>query len=248
MSALVVDIGNTRVKWARFANARLQRQHAAVHAGWRSQDFEKHLLRPARGIERILVASVAGAQLNRAFAAAARRVLGVTPKFVSTRRHLAGVSTAYAQPWRLGVDRFVAVIGAHHRVPRRAVCVIDIGTAMTIDLVDATGQHLGGSIIPGPQLMVESLLKSTSGIRHRSGGKIRSRSLFARDTRAAIEQGADFAVAAAVDHAVAEARQAFGAAPLVLLTGGAAEAIQPLIQSAHTLVPDLVLRGLVALL
>ena len=96
--------------------------------------------------------------------------------------------------------------------------------------------------------MVESLLKSTSGIRRRSGGKIRSHSLFAHDTRAAIEQGADYTVAAAVDQAVAEARHALRTAPLVLLTGGAAEAIQPLIQSAHTLVPDLVLRGLVALL
>jgi type III pantothenate kinase len=152
------------------------------------------------------------------------------------------------RPWRLGVDRFVAVIGAHHRAPHRAVCVIDIGTAMTIDLVDSAGEHLGGSIIPGPQLMVESLLKSTSGIRRRSGGKIRSHSLFARDTRAAIERGAHHAVAAAVDYAVAEARHAFGTAPLVLLTGGAAESVQPLIQSAHTLVPDLVLRGLVALL
>jgi type III pantothenate kinase len=248
VSALVVDIGNTRVKWARFANARLQRQHAAVHANWRSKDFERHLLGPARDVEQILVASVAGAGLNRHFTAAARRVLGVTPRFVATRRHLAGVTTAYERPWRLGVDRFVAVIGAHRRAPHRAVCVIDIGTAMTIDLVDARGEHLGGTIIPGPQLMVECLLKSTSGIRRRSGGKLRSHSLFARDTRAAIERGAAHAVAAAVDHAVAEARHAFGTAPLVLVTGGAAEAIQPLIQSAHTLVPDLVLRGLVALL
>ena len=248
MSALVVDIGNTRVKWARFANGRLQRQHAAAHATWRAKDFEKHLLGHAQDIERIVVASVAGAQLNRHLTAAARRVSGVTPKFVATRRHLAGVTTTYVRPWRLGVDRFVAVIAAHKRAPHRAVCVIDIGTAMTIDLVDSAGEHLGGSIIPGPQLMVESLLKSTSGIRRRSRGKIRSHSLFVRDTRAAIERGAHHAVAAAVDYAVAEARHAFGTAPLVLLTGGAAESVQPLIQSAHTLVPDLVLRGLVALL
>jgi type III pantothenate kinase len=248
LSALVIDVGNTRVKWARFANGRLQRQQAAAHAGWKARDFGRHVFGGARAVERILVASVAGADLNRNLTMAARRVVGATPKFVATQRHLAGVTTSYVQPWRLGVDRFVAIIGAHQRARHRAVCVVDIGTAMTIDLVDATGQHLGGAIIPGPQLMVDSLLKSTSGIRRRSGGKTRSHSLFARDTRAAIERGADYAVAAAVDCAVSEARHAFGAAPLVLLTGGAAEAIQPLIQSAHTLVPDLVLRGLVALL
>jgi type III pantothenate kinase len=248
LSALVIDVGNTRVKWARFANGRLQRQQAAAHAGWKAPDFARHVFGGARGAERVLVASVADAHLNRNLAAAARRVLGVAPKFVATRRYLAGVTTCYLQPWRLGVDRFVAVIGAHQRAPHRPVCVVDIGTAMTIDLVDATGQHLGGTIIAGPQLMVESLLRSTSGIRRRSGGKPRGHSLFARDTRAAIERGADYAVAAAVDCAVSEARHAFKSAPLVLLTGGAAEAIQPLIQSAHTLVPDLVLRGLVALL
>jgi type III pantothenate kinase len=249
MSALLIDVGNTRVKWARFANARLQKQRAAAHANWKSADFARQVFGAARAdVTRVLVASVAGAEVNRALTTAALKVLGVTPKFVATQRQLAGVTTMYLQPWRLGVDRFVAVIGAHQRAPHRAICVIDIGTAMTIDLVDATGRHLGGAIIPGPQLMVESLLKSTSGIRRRSGGKAHGAGLFARDTRAAIGRGAEYAVAAAVDCAIIESRRVFATAPLVLLTGGAAQEIQPLVRGAHTLVPDLVLRGLVALL
>lgn len=247
MSVLLVDIGNTRVKWARFANGRLQRQRAAPHSGWRAQDFEANLMGQARGIERVIVASVGGERLDRRLIAAARRVIGVAPQFVLTTRYLAGVTTAYAQPWRLGVDRFVAVIAAHHTAPRRAVCVIDVGTAMTIDLI-AHGRHCGGAIIPGPRLMVECLLRNTSGILHRSGGSPRGKSLFARDTRAAIEQGALYAVAAFVDRAVAEARRAVRTTPLVLLTGGAAPAIHPLIRTAHAVVPDLVLRGLAALI
>lgn len=248
MSVLLVDIGNTRVKWARFANGRLHKQCAAAHAGWQVQDFAEELMGRARGIERVIVASVGGAQLDRHLSAAARRVIGVAPQFVLTRRRLAGVTTAYAQPWRLGVDRFVAAIAAHHIASSRGVCVIDVGTAMTIDLIDAHGGHLGGAIVPGPRLMVESLLRNTSGILHRSGGKARGKSLFARDTRAGIEQGALYAAAGIVDRAVAEARRALGASPLVLLTGGAAPAIHPLIRSAHSQVPDLVLRGLVALI
>jgi type III pantothenate kinase len=248
MSVLVVDIGNTRVKWARFADGRLGKQRAAAHAHWGEADFVKQVLGRARGIERVMVASVGGARLDRLLVAATRRVSGVAPQFVATTRRLGGVTTAYAQPWRLGVDRFVAAIGAHRLAARRAVCVVDIGTAMTIDLIDVEGRHLGGAIIPGPHLMVDSLLKSTSGIVHRSQGRGGGRSFFARDTRAAIEQGARYAVASVVDRAVAEARRTLGASPLVLLTGGAAPAIHPLIRSAHSSVPDLVLRGLVALI
>jgi type III pantothenate kinase len=248
MSILLVDIGNTRIKWARFADERLHKQRAAAHEGWQERDFAQELLGGARGFERVIVASVGGARLERLFTRATRRAAGVTPQFVSTARNLGGVTTAYAQPWRLGVDRFVAAIGAHRLAPRRAVCVIDVGTAMTIDLIDARGRHVGGAIIPAPRLMVASLLRNTSGILQRSGGKGGGKSLFARDTRAAIEQGARYAVAGAVDRAVAEARRALGASPLVLLTGGAAPAIGPLIRSAHSSVPDLVLRGLVALI
>jgi len=101
LSVLLVDIGNTRVKWARFANGRLQKQRAAAHAGWRAQDFAEKLLARARGMERIIVASVGGERLDRRLSAAAHRVIGVAPQFVVTTRHLGGVTTAYAQPWRL---------------------------------------------------------------------------------------------------------------------------------------------------
>jgi type III pantothenate kinase len=248
MSVLLVDIGNTRIKWARFADGRLHKQRAAAHEGWQEEDFTTKILGRARGIERVIVASVAEARLERLLTRAARRAAGVTPQFVSTARRLGGVTTAYAKPWRLGVDRFVAAIGARRLAPRRAVCVIDVGTAMTIDLIDSRGRHFGGAIIPAPHLMVASLLKNTSGILQRSGGKGGGRSLFARDTRAAIEQGARYAAAGAVDRAIAEARRTLGASPLVLLTGGAAPAVGPLIRSAHSSVPDLVLRGLVALI
>jgi type III pantothenate kinase len=248
VSILLVDIGNTRVKWAQVVNGRLTRQRAAVHEGWRAEDFAQVVLARARGIERVIVASVAGAQVDRRLIAAARRASGVVPEFVVSARRLGGVTTAYAQPWRLGVDRFVAVIGARELAPRRAVCVVDVGTAVTIDLVDPRARHVGGAIIPGPRLMVESLLRNTSGILKRSGGRSSGRTLFARDTRAAMQLGARYAVAAVVDRAVQEARAALGVPPRLLLTGGAAPAIQPLVRSAHSNVPDLVLRGLAALI
>ncbi|MGH8285608.1 MAG: type III pantothenate kinase [Steroidobacteraceae bacterium] len=247
MSVLLVDIGNTRIKWARLVRGRLGRQRAAAHLEWSARDYRTTLFGKVTDVERILVASVAGARIDRRLAGAARRATGVTPVFVKSVRRAGGVTTRYRDPWRLGVDRFVAVIGAHAMSGGRAACVVDIGTAMTIDLVDGRGVHRGGTIVPGPALMVSSLLRDTSGIGRRARGARGGRALYARNTLAAIEQGALVAAGAMIDRAVADARRTLDAPPRVLVTGGAAPSVRPLVRSAHRLVPDLVLRGLAVL-
>ncbi|MBV8496859.1 MAG: type III pantothenate kinase, partial [Gammaproteobacteria bacterium] len=118
----------------------------------------------------------------------------------------------------------------------------------TVDLIEATGRHRGGMIVPSPALMVETLLSRTHGIRRRaSGGRASGAALFGRSTREAIEIGSRYAAAALIDRAVAEARPLVGRRPLVVLTGGAAPTVRPLLQSLHVGVPDLVLRGLAVL-
>ncbi len=244
---LLVDIGNTRVKWARLIRGKLARQRAAAHLGWTSKDFGRRVIGAPRGLNRIVVVSVAGKRTNALFSAGARERAGIKPEFFGSARSAGGVTTLYGEPWRLGADRLVAAIGAHRLARRRAVCVIAVGTALTLDLVDTRGRHRGGAIVPGPDLMKDSLLRETSGIRRRARGGTRKGGFFARSTRAAIEQGARFAAAAVIDRTVAEARSLLGRPPLVLLTGGGAPGLRPLIQSAHTLVPDLILRGLAVL-
>jgi type III pantothenate kinase len=253
MSILLVDIGNTRAKWAYLVSNRVGRQHAVAHEGWTGAHIASHVIgkrnAKAKQIERILVVSVAGKRIDRAFAREARRVLGVTTEFFTSKRHVAGVTTMYDEPWRLGADRLAGAIGAYHLASKgvakpRAVCVISAGTAMTMDLVDEQGCHRGGAIVPAPALMVDSLLTQTHGIRRRAQGGAAGRSFFARSTRAAIQQGAMYAAAAVADRAVTEARSALGRPPLVLLTGGAAPTFGKLLRSRHKQVPDLVLRGL----
>jgi type III pantothenate kinase len=145
------------------------------------------------------------------------------------------------------------VIGAHRLAGSRGACVINIGTTVTIDLIDGRGVHHGGAILPGPQLMVRSLLEGTAGIAERadetpmgqpSGRRSRSAGLFARRTKDAIHQGALYAVAAAVDRAVIEARGRLGTAPRVLLTGGGADQLERLICAPHVKVANLVLQGI----
>jgi type III pantothenate kinase len=245
MSQIVVDIGNTRIKWARVDGRRPGATHAATHARWDEADFTRRLF--GTGVRRALVASVAGAEVNRALARAARRA-GVSLKFVTVPRRAAGVTVGYVEPWRLGVDRFAAMVGAHYLFRGVPLCVAGVGTALTLDLLGARGRHWGGAIIPAPALMVSTLLEQTAGIRRRAQGGTRGGGgLFGRSTRDAIVQGARFAAAAAIDRAVDEAEVLLRARPLVVLTGGEAPLVRPLVHRHCVGVADLTLRGLAVL-
>ena len=247
MTVLLVDVGNTRIKWARLGATRVGTRRAAVHSGWQAADYARRVFGSARGLERAVVASVAGPKVDRALARAAQRA-GVPAEFVRVRRRGGGVSVGYAEPWRLGVDRFAAIVGAHAMFGAVPVCVVGVGTAMTIDLVGADGRHRGGVIVPAPNLMVATLLANTHGIRRRArGGAVAGRGIFARSTRDAIGRGSRYAAAALVDRAAEEAAGLLGREPLVVLTGGDAALVQPLIRTPSLGVPDLVLRGLAVL-
>jgi type III pantothenate kinase len=248
VSALLVDIGNSRIKWALLKGDRLAKAQAADYSGWRPRDFARRVIGSRRDVERIVVSNVAADDLSDALAAGARLAGAPNPERITTQRRACGVTVGYIDPWRLGVDRLLAMIAAHHRFAGWPVCVAAVGTAMTLDLVGADGRHRGGAIIPGPKLMVTSLLDGTKGIRRRAqgGAKGRGPALFGRSTRAAVEQGARYAAAAAVDRAVSEARALVGQMPKLVMTGGGAPGLQPLIRSKSLLVPDLVLEGLAA--
>jgi type III pantothenate kinase len=245
MAQIVVDIGNSRIKWARLDGQRPGPTQAATHARWTEADFARRLF--GAGVRRALVSSVAGAAVNRALARAARRA-SVSLRFVTVPRRAAGVTVGYAEPWRLGVDRFAAMVGAHHLFRGVPLCVVGVGTALTLDLLGARGRHWGGAIIPAPALMVSTLLEQTAGIKRRAQGGARgSGGLFGRSTRDAIVQGARYAAAATIDRAVDEAERLLPARPLVVLTGGEAPLVRPLVHSHCVGVADLTLRGLAVL-
>jgi type III pantothenate kinase len=248
LTALLVDIGNSRVKWAWLTGQRLGKAQAADYSGWRARDFARRVIGSRRKAERIVVASVAADGVTDALAAGARLAGAPAPERITTQRRACGVTVGYIDPWRLGVDRMLAMIAAHRRFAGHPVCTVGVGTAMTLDLVGADGRHWGGAIIPAPPLMVASLLDGTIGIRRRAQGGItgRGRSLFGRSTRAAVERGARYAAAAAVDRAVSEAGELVGQAPRLVLTGGGAPGLRPLIRCPSLLLPDLVLEGIAA--
>lgn len=250
MSILLVDIGNTRVKWALLRRGRFAPGTPRVHGG--ASDAISALLaaRPVRasGIERVLAVSVAAPRLAQALARETRARFGVETEFIESARHAGGVTNGYKEVWRLGADRWVGAIGAHALARGRDVLFAMAGTALTVDLVTAAGRHRGGAIIPGPATMVASLLSGTNGIRRRARGlAASSRSLFAADTASALAAGSRIAAAAFIDRAVEEAARTLGRPPMLLLSGGAAAELRRHLRTRARDVPDLVLRGLAEL-
>ncbi|HSC07863.1 MAG TPA: type III pantothenate kinase [Steroidobacteraceae bacterium] len=246
---LLLDIGNTRIKWAQALDATLTPQQSLMHRDAAPDTWTRQLFRERFRPARLLVSNVAGEEMAAIIRREAERNWHVSPEFAATTASAAGVTNAYPQPSSHGVDRWLTLLAARH-MTANAACVIDAGTAVTIDAMNARGLHLGGVIIPGIRMMVESLVARTSDL----GSKSRKSSprtvdhrvgMFASDTARAIESGALFAIAAAADRGVAELlREGSGDRPSVYLTGGDAERIRAVMTTAAEVIPDLVLRGL----
>ena len=159
---VLVDIGNTRIKWATLASDKLVRRGSAVHRD--SLDAAVAMLAaelPARA--RVIAANVAGAAMAQRLEEVVAQRPGSSLELVATAGERFGVRCAYADPSRLGVDRWVAVLASYHAA-RGAACAISAGTAVTFDAVDAASAHLGGLIFPSSRLSAAALDRETSNI------------------------------------------------------------------------------------
>lgn len=241
MSQWLFDLGNTRLKCARRLEAG---RHGPVHAlphnaGGLAEALDAVL--PAR-IDAAWVASVASPAVSRALAdALARRTRNVVQ--AHTQAVACGVRIAYAQPQRLGVDRFLALVGAHRHHPGAAL-LCGVGTALTVDLLDADGVHRGGRIAPSPTVMREALHARASQLPVEGGG-FSAASPFADDTEDALASGCEGAALALVHDSLQAARNLLGTSPALLLHGGGAAALATHLPQARHL-PDLVMAGLAA--
>jgi type III pantothenate kinase len=244
--ALLIDIGNTRIKWARLEQGVLQPQSAAPHADWSVQTCFETVLQRGSRCDRVLVSNVSGPRMADVVRAAVTQAWQLEAQFIVATSLAGGVRNAYPQAAKLGVDRWLAMLGAH-ALERGPVCIVSVGTAMTIDGIDAQGRHLGGVIVPGPDLMVGSLLTNTSDIAQRAKQGAASDELFADNTLGAIRQGAEHALAALVERAVGTMRRALSETPQVLVTGGASDRVEKTIGVPFRVVPNLVLQGLAVL-
>ena len=151
-----------------------------------------------------------------------------------------GVTVAYAQPERLGVDRWLAMIAAHHQWAA-PILIVDAGTAVTYDLLLADGRQLGGLILPGIEMMRGSLLKGTHIASAESEALVGP---WATDTTAAVTLGAVQALAALAERLYDRLATEAGAVPELVVTGGDAEHLLSALDRPARYEPTLVLQGL----
>lgn len=249
MSVLLLDVGNSRLKWGVLDDGDIRRTGHISQEKIREQGLSVLTTKLPRRVDAVRASNVAG----KSFATRLSGVIGMhcnaDVHFARSEKRGWGVSNSYRQPRRLGVDRWVAMIGAWAEV-ESACLIVDAGTALTLDAVDDDGVHLGGQIIPGVETMLNSLSLATSDIplvkvsSKQVAGDIK---MFGKNTAAAVREGAQNAVAGVIERSIRVLRSnAYD--PTIILTGGGASRILGALEEAPLHRPNLVLHGLAHML
>lgn len=227
---LEIDIGNSRVKWrAVDTDGAIRHGHCARDTA----DWPGTL--PQQGVTQVRVANVGGPEAAEQLTSWARARWGLTPGYARSMRMLAGVVNGYREPERLGVDRWLALLAAWRELHGGAV-VVSAGTALTVDILAADGQHNGGYIVPGLRLMRDALISGTSGVRPAAEALVSLAP--GRSTTEAVLHGCMAMAVALIERARRDV------ATPVVLSGGDAEALAPWLAGPVLRRPDLVLDGL----
>lgn len=234
---LLIDIGNSRLKWALSDGHSISAVTAVDHAGDPAASIK---MMTATKAASVWVAHVMGSEYERKIVEAVQLRFGLSVQFARTRAQYLGLSCAYDEPSRLGVDRWLMLLAAWSEV-RGPCCVVSAGTALTFDAVDAQGQHQGGFIAPGLTPMLKTTLGSTRfatydiGVAYTDG--------LGKDTEACVRQGAFLAGVGAIQ----EGLRAAGSPERKFICGGDAPAFLPHLGEGWQRRDELVLQGLLAL-
>ena len=255
-----IDAGNTRIKWQMGARGVVHAQPWEKMADWgRVLAMSAEV---AGGVpDTVVIAAVVGAESCALIEEAIDALWPeATLQWLSVRSHCCGLRTGYRDPAQLGVDRYCALVAAHSRFKKRPVVVISLGTALTVDLIQADGQHAGGMIMPGTASMLAGLAARAPALgpaatrllaqpleEMHDQSRPDDESGLGRDTATALALGCRWMLLAALRESV----QALGVEQseecAVVLAGGEAERAAQLLDEPVTVVPDLVLEGAVLL-
>lgn len=237
---VLVDIGNSRLKWAIVNDGQLSGVQAldyrqAHYLSGLQQDWLR-LAAP----DTIMLASVAARQILGEIEIL---VAGLWPsaecRVIRSSAQVGGVSSAYSQPEKLGVDRWLALLAGHRHYPG-ALCIVDCGTAITVDVVAADGQHQGGLISPGLNLMKSALVQNAAALQ---GNDLQPSTALAINTDAAIANGVLLAAVGLIESVLQ--RQEVNCR--LIITGGDAEQIANALLPAAVIDKHLVFKGMALL-
>ena len=248
MTFLALDVGNTRLKWGLYDSPQpgaallghgavfLENIDRLADEDWRELPEPTHMLG----------CIVAGEAIRRRVEEQ-MELWDITPHWAVSSAAEAGLTNGYDHPTRLGADRWVAMIGAHARMLRsvnggeaKPMVVVMVGTAVTVEAIDASGKFLGGLILPGHGIMLRALESGTAGLRVPTGEVCE----FPTNTSDALTSGGTYAIAGAVERMVQHVRQHCGAEPACYMTGGAGWKMAPSMSVQFELVDSLIFDGL----
>jgi type III pantothenate kinase len=248
MTFLAIDVGNTRLKWAQYAEARpgavplaqgavfLETIDSLAETDW------KNLPAPTS----MLGCIVAGEGIKRRVEEQLE-LWDLPPRWVVSAKSGGGITNGYDHPNRLGPDRYVALVGARRRIlaqgPARPALVVMVGTAVTVDALDAGGHFLGGNILPGFGVMQRALEMSTAGLKVPTGEIVD----FPTNTSDALMSGGSNAMAGAVERMYRKLRRHAGEEPVLLMSGGASSKLMAITDLPFEHVESLVFDGLLVL-
>ena len=238
---LLLDIGNTKLKWARLKGEDFLPGDELKHSGQLEYDMLMQVVQDLSP-DYVVATSVAGSKNELLLQEWAQRQLQTDIQFVKALPQEHGVINAYADPTKLGSDRWAAVIAAHQKWQGN-LCVIDAGTALTLDLLRSDGHHLGGYILPGLGLMQQCLLEGTEIPISTDSVILASDSKIGDNTISCITNGALQATCGLVERSVRQFEQQCNDKVQCILTGSDSQRLADNLTLPSVIEPDLVLRG-----
>jgi len=238
---LFVDIGNSRIKWASSVNSILEDYGVFKYREENLADLFNCHWQGLPDPEQVYVSNVGGQEVADIMSVFIKQQWGISPVFASVEREYGGLVNAYQETEQLGIDRWLAMIAAWNRY-HAALIVVSCGTAITIDGVSDSGNHMGGLIIPGHEMMQKALIKETHGIQeHNSDSYLLN---FGNNTSECIANGSAYAVVSLIDRIVGEMKTEHDNELYRIITGGYAESVNSMLSNKFDLDPSLVLEGL----
>lgn len=260
MTLLAIDVGNTRLKWAIYSQAQPGAMLLASGA-----EFLENIETLTEGVwaqlptasvpTKMIGCVVAGDAVRQRVQEQILESWDLHSQWVLSSQQEAGLINGYDHPLRLGADRWVAMIGAWHRMMAshakapKPIVVVMVGTAVTveaigvqaIDLNQETGKFLGGFILPGHGIMLKALESGTAGL-HVPTGDVTE---FPTNTSDALTSGGTYAIAGAVRRMRHHVQNRCGQDPVLYMTGGAGWKMHPWLGLDDVeLVENLVFDGL----
>lgn len=238
---LLIDVGNTRLKWRCLHQGELYGGGQLAHQGNLTSEMFAQLWGSLGSPSSIWGVTVASSRIAEQISHYCATRWGLTAYYVAATKCLGRVTNGYSVPETLGPDRWMALIGAD-RIASGSCCVADCGSAVTVDCLNAAHEHIGGLILPGLKMMPQCVSRNTAQVTYKAD---EAAAWLGRDTASCLTSGATQSIVGMLQRTAEFMEKQFSAVTLII-TGGDAPHLQPWLGKEWRFEPDLIFIGLAA--